>query len=320
MMGNRSFEKAVNEYIGDCRRRAFAGRTVVRYRYALDKFYQFLDEHYPAVDTVGEVTRRMLCEYQKQISEQKYKRGKKERKLAISTQFDRMLVVLLFFHFLTAREEILSDPATAIQLPRVARRLPRNYLSIAEMRKLLATCDLSTHIGLRNRTMLEILYSAGIRNAEIRGLKLCDINLADGLLTIRQGKGRKDRVVPIGKAAVYFLTGYLNASRSALLAGKDHEYAFVNRFGAPLSEHGLLAMVRFAGADAGIKRRITPHAIRHTCATQMLRGRADIRWIQELLGHASLSSTQIYTRVEITDLKKVHARCHPREKEPIERK
>jgi integrase/recombinase XerD len=314
------FARPIQEYISDCKRRGFAEGTVGNYWRALQKFCTWLSEFYPAKSSLSEVTRADLSEYQKHLSEVRYKRGKKERRLSILTQRNRMLTILYFFRFLVARQEVLSDPGSAISLPRAPRRIPRNYLSVREMRKLLSTCDLSTHVGVRNRAALEVLYSCGIRRGELLRLQLNDCNLEEGYLTVREGKGKKDRVVPIGKAAVYFLSGYLKDSRPALMGSKQHPYVFCSRFGDPLSKDGLHLLLWTLSARAGIKRRITPHALRHTCATAMLRGRADIRHIQELLGHASLSSTQIYTRVEISDLKKVHARCHPREKEPIEKK
>jgi integrase/recombinase XerD len=189
------------------------------------------------------------------------------------------------------------------------------------MQKVLRAPDLSTHMGLRNRTILEVLYSTGMRSSELRNLKTEDINMSDGWITIRYGKGGKDRVVPIGKAAAHFLQLYLDKTRPVLARDKKHDICFVTQYGtAPLSYESLNQIVQKTARAAGIRRIITPHALRHTCATLMLRGRADIRHIQELLGHSSLSSTQIYTRVEIGDLKKVHTKCHPREKDPIESK
>jgi integrase/recombinase XerD len=159
-----------------------------------------------------------------------------------------------------------------------------------------------------------------VRNAELRAIKTDDCNLTDGLLTVRKGKGGKDRVAPLGRAAVYFLGQYLQKTRPKLLGEKRNAYVFLNRYGGPLSFQTVNQIVQKAARAAGIKRTITPHSIRHTCATLMLRGHADIRHIQELLGHACLSSTQIYTRVEIGDLKKVHQKCHPREREPLDSK
>lgn len=315
------FERTVEKWLSVCGRRGFSEETIRSYRFSLQKFFTWLAQTHSDLDNLAEVSREELADYQKYLFETKYKTsGGKERRRSVATQQSRILAVLSFFKHLVRTEVILTDPGAAIEIPKTTKRIPRNYLSVREMRKLLSCCDLKTHIGLRNSAALEILYSSGIRAGELRRLRLSDANLYEGMLTIRKGKGGKDRVVPIGKAAVYFLSAYLQKSRPHLVKEKQHPFVFVNQFGKPLSYSGLLLLVRIATKRAGIKRRITPHSMRHTCATLMLRGKADIRHIQELLGHAQLSSTQIYTRVEISDLKKVHARCHPREAEPIEKK
>jgi integrase/recombinase XerD len=158
-----------------------------------------------------------------------------------------------------------------------------------------------------------------MRNMELRNLTLSDLNQSDGWLTIRQGKGAKDRVVPLGKAALHFAELYTEKTRP-VFAKKNVEFLFLSQHGEKLHSDTINQIINHTAKKAKIKRKISAHGIRHTCATLMLRGRASIRHIQELLGHKSLSSTERYTRVEITDLKKVHERCHPREKEAIDKK
>lgn len=230
-----------------------------------------------------------------------------------------MGIVLWFLRWLLQQEKILVNPGASIQLPRRPKRIPRS-LSLKEMQKIMRAVDLSTHIGVRNRTMLEVLYSTGIRAGELQRIKLDDLNLADGWLTVRLGKGGKDRVVPLGKAAIHFLEIYIGESRPVLLSGNQHDFVFVTQYGTPIHYDSVRAVVQQTAKLAGIKRAVTPHALRHTCATLMHRGKADIRHIQQLLGHSRLSSTEIYTKVVINDLKKVHARCHPREREPLDQK
>jgi integrase/recombinase XerD len=308
---------AAEEYLKDCKRRGFAAYTVYDYRLRLRKFFLWLQEHYPGIQSPVDIPKEAVADYQMHL----YKAvSVRKKRLAIATQHRWLGIVLWWLRWLLTQEKILINPAAGIQLPRRPQRIPRNYLSLREMQKLLRAPDLSTHIGLRNRAMLEVLYSTGIRAGELRRLKIDHLNLQEGWLTVVQGKGGKDRVVPLGKAAIHFLLEYMGKSRPALMKKKEHDCVFVTQYGTPISYDSIQIALAKTAKAAGIKRKITPHALRHTCATLMLRGKADIRHIQEMLGHSSLSSTQIYTKVEISDLKKVHAKCHPREKEPIEKK
>lgn len=311
----KNFERAISEYLSDCRRRNYSVRTVRDYRNQLTKFFEWLSTQQASLKDLSEISREMIAGYQMYL----YKRPSRfKRRLAVGSQYHWMGIVVWFFRWLVQREKILTNPAASIHLPKRGSRLPRNYLSLREMQKLLSSCDLTTHLGLRNRAAIEVLYSTGIRAAELCAIKAADLNLQEGLLTVH-GKGKKERVVPIGKAAVFYVNEYIEKSRLRLLRKKAHEVLLVTERGDPLTYDALNILVSRTAKAAGIKRRITPHALRHTCATLMLRGHADIRHIQELLGHSSLSSTQIYTKVEISDLKKAHARCHPREKQTIEK-
>jgi integrase/recombinase XerD len=310
-------EAAATEYLSHCRRAGFSRWTLRAYRRALDNFLAFVKEQYPEAHSVTDLSRQMIAAYQMHLYKTESRYGKR---LSLSTQFSWMGVVLWWLRWMLAQQRILINPGASIQLPRRPKRIPRNYLSVKEMQKLLRAPDLETHIGLRDRAILEVLYSTGIRAGELCRLKLEDLNATDGWLTVREGKGGKDRVVPLGRAALHFVQLYLEKTRSTLLHEKNSPFVFANKHGRPLGYVGLNRLVSRNAKLAGIKRPVTPHSLRHTCATQMLRGRADIRHIQELLGHSSLSSTQIYTRVEIGDLKKVHAKCHPRERQPLDKK
>jgi integrase/recombinase XerD len=165
--------------------------------------------------------------------------------------------------------------------------------------------------------MLEVLYSTGMRNAELRALAVYDLDLDRGLVRINQGKNAKDRVVPLGEVACTYLREYLAEARPRLLSAhkRDSEPTlFVSKNGRPLRALGVIYPIRKYAKKAGIEQTVTPHTLRHTFATHLLQGRADIRHIQAMLGHTSVATTQIYTRVEVTDLKAVHRRCHPRER------
>jgi integrase/recombinase XerD len=311
------FAEAMQEYLSDCRRRGFTAYSLYSYEKALAKFFLWTAQQYAGIEHLSEINRQVIADYQMFL----YRSSSRwEKPLSVATQHRWLGIVLWFFRWMAAAEKLLLNPAASIRLPRRAQRIPRNYLSLRETQKLLKAPDLDTHMGLRNRAILEVLYSTGLRNAELRKLKIEDINLQDGWLTVREGKGGKDRVVPLGKAALHFILFYMEKTRPALLKRKRSSILFLNQYGKPMSHDSLNTLVKKTARLAGITRTITPHSLRHTCATLMLRGKADIRHIQEMLGHSSLSSTQIYTRVEIGDLKKVHAKCHPREKQAIEEK
>jgi len=216
------------------------------------------------------------------------------------------------FRHLAASSVLIVDPSVTLKEPKVVR-LPRGVLTVAEVVKLLDLPDLSTAEGVRDRAILETLYSAGIRLGELVRLTLPDLDLKEGLLMVR-GKGDKDRVVPVGAVAVKFLTAYLTQARPGLLHrshGKSNEARlWLNRWGSPLS--GLLIQQRIKGYGSVIGKPVSPHTLRHSCATHLLNNGANLRLVQELLGHVRTATTQLYTRVTLTEVKQTHASLHPR--------
>lgn len=311
------FRSAVEEYIAHCQAVNLSGWTVFAYVERLRSFFLWFCSVNPDAKHLTEISRQVLSDYQMHLWKAENKKG---GKLSVATHRARMEALVRFAGWLANKEKILINPAAGLELPKRPRRLPRNYLTHREVNRLLRAARPDTYLGLRNRAVLEVLYSTGIRNMELRNLKLEDLNFNEGWLTIRAGKGGKDRVVPLGKAALHFIALYLEKSRALFVGKKQIDLLFVNRHGEKMHQDTVNDIVQEAARKAKIKRHISAHALRHTCATLMLRGRADIRHIQELLGHRSLASTQIYTKVEITDLKRVHERCHPREREAIDKK
>lgn len=219
-----------------------------------------------------------------------------------------------FYAWIERTGRVLVNPADGMALPRVKGALPRSVLTPGEMRKLLDAPDTSTPMGIRDKTMLEVFYTSGLRLSELCALTVYDADVNAGYLRVNAGKGNKDRVVPIGRKACDYLKEYLRLTRGRLTKNRRDELAlFVGRQGRKINPLILERLVREYARKAGIRKRVMPHVLRHTCATLMLQGGADIAHVQRLLGHAQLSSTQIYTRVAGRDMKATHAKTHPRE-------
>lgn len=236
--------------------------------------------------------------------------------LAASSVTQQLWAVRSFFQFLQERDEIIIDPSRLLRPPRLPRRLPRDVPSVPEMRRLLRKAASRNHfLALRDAAILELLYGTGLRNAELCGLLLEDFQKDARIVFVRNGKGGKDRVLPVGQKAAQALERYLQKRPGGEDSAKTS--LFLTRHGTPLRPAYVRALVRRAARRIGLQKRVTPHSLRHACATHLLKGQADIRKIQVLLGHASLATTEIYTRVDTSDLKRVLARCHPREILPL---
>ncbi len=215
-----------------------------------------------------------------------------------------------FFRYLLAEGKMDADPTTLLRSPRQSRTLP-NYLSGNEIERLLESPDLSKQTGIRDRAMLELLYATGVRVSELCQAELSDVNLELGVLRV-SGKGGKQRLVPIGRPALSALRVYLETARPALLKGRVSRYLFVTARGGPLTRQAFWKLLARYGRKAGLRRRLTPHVIRHSFATHLLERGADLRSVQTLLGHADISTTQVYTHVVRSRLRQAVDRFHPR--------
>ena len=306
------FDLLVARFVEHMQVLGWSPRTVDGYRSQLAFFLAWLDAETDVAEFTA-ITPEVLHAYQTHLFGSSDANG---RSLSIATQAARLSVVRSFFRYLVKSDVLLFDPSAAIEMPKRKGILPRSILSKQEMARLLAAPDATTPLGLRDRAMIEVLYSTGIRNAELRALQVYDVDLERGLLRVNQGKNAKDRVVPLGEAACTWLREYLGEARPKLLAGRREAEPtlFLSKTGRRLVPLGVLYPLKKHARAAGIERIVTPHTLRHTFATHLLAGHADIRHIQAMLGHASVATTQIYTRVEVTDLKAVHRRCHPRER------
>lgn len=255
-----------------------------------------------------EVTKPILERYQRHLFHLRQKDG---RPLSFRSQWARLLPVRAFFKWLTKQNVLLSNPASELELPRLPKQLPRNVLSASEVEAVLAAADVTTTLGLRDRTMMEVLYSTGIRRLELVGLSVFDVDAERGTLMVRQGKGRKDRVVPIGERALAWVRKYVDEARGELVRSASDTTLFLSNLGDAFEPDRVTELVRDYVDAADLGKRGACHLFRHSMATLMLEHGADIRFIQEMLGHTDLSTTQLYTQVSIKHLKAIHAATHP---------
>ena len=215
-----------------------------------------------------------------------------------------------FYRFLVQEKILPADPAAQVDLPKSGLRLP-DVLSVAEVKRLLETPDMTKPAGCRDGAMLEMLYAAGLRVSELIGLKLLDVNLEAGFVRVI-GKGARERVVPIGKHAREKIEEYLSSSRPHLLRKGSSTYLFVARAGKPITRQGFWKLLKKYVRRAGISKNVSPHSLRHSFASHLLAGGADLRAVQIMLGHVDISTTQIYTHVARDQLKRMHRKYHPR--------
>lgn len=223
----------------------------------------------------------------------------------------RMVSSLRRFHQYLRQERYTNqDPMQHIDTPKKGQTLPK-ILSLEEVERLIQTPDVTTPLGLRNRAILEVMYATGMRVSEVVNLKLSQLHLNLGLLkTI--GKGDKERIIPLGSQAISWLTRYLDEVRPLLVKDLDHEFVFVNHHGHQLTRQGIWKNLKQIVREAGIKKDVTPHTLRHSFATHLLENGADLRVVQELLGHADISTTQIYTHITKQRMADVYKKYFPR--------
>jgi integrase/recombinase XerD len=229
---------------------------------------------------------------------------------ATATIARRLAALKAFYQFMLKENYVTKDPTDELSSPKLERKLPK-VLSVEEVEKLLNQPDTSTPAGIRDKAMLEVLYATGIRVSELVNLNLDDVDLKEGFVRC-VGKGSRERVVPMGEIAINSLRMYLSQGRPKLMSNPKANALFLNHHGRRLTRQGFWKIVKKYAAQLGINKHITPHTLRHSFATHLLENGADIRAVQEMLGHADISTTQIYTHVTKDRLKDVYARSHPR--------
>ena len=281
--------------------RNYSHNTISSYRRDLLDFKRFLLEVNGSLPSISEIDRLMIRSYLADLQ---------ERQLARSSVLRKLSSIRSFFRYLCRREHLDVDPTAALATPKMQRKLPE-FLERSEVEALLEAPDAGTIIGLRDRAILELLYSTGMRVSELLALDLTDLDRQTSLVKVL-GKGKKERLLPVGRAAMSALNNYI-ANRHELAGGGSTQAVFLSERGNRIPDAKSIGrrIEKYARA-IGIRKKITPHTFRHTFATHMLNAGADLRSIQELLGHASLSTTQIYTHVTADRLKRVYEKAHPR--------
>jgi len=307
------FEIIINKYLDSLKIKNYAEGTIKIRKYNLDKFQKYLLSN--QIESFNDIDKDMIIKYILYLKTTAVTlRKSKTKNIDANYLRTNLLKLRSFFQYLLEQNKILYNPFEKIELPLPEFRLPKNILSEKEIMRLLNAPNLNTEIGIRDRAMLELVYSSAIRRGEVINLFVQDIDLNKGQAFIRLGKGKKDRIVPVGKNAVKYIILYLENVRPLYITDSKIKNLFINNYGKKMSSELLTDRIRIYINRAGLPKKISWHALRHTCATHLLQNGADIRYIQELLGHSSLDTTQIYTKVYPKDLKEKIKKFHPSQK------
>ena len=293
-------------YLNWLRERDFSPRTLQNAESGLGLFIEWAELR--ELMRPADIARREMEAYQRHLF---HLRQPSDKPLSFRTQRVRISQVSAFFRWMVKREILIGNPAADLDLPKKPKHLIKEVLTEEEAEAILAQPDLSTAVGMRDRAVLELIYSTGARRMEACALAVTDVDIESGSVRIRRGKGNKERYVPIGKRALFWVGIYLNRVRPELVRSADTKELFLSAEGTTLGPDNFGQRVRRYVQASGIGKSGGCHLFRHTMATLMLEGGADVRHIQEMLGHESLESTQIYTRVSLRHLREVHAKTHP---------
>jgi len=288
----------------------YSKRVVADYPAYLRLFFVYLEQE-EDIHTIKDITTEHLTGYHSWLQYVKHK----DKYLSNGTVCYRLLAVKSFYKIMCAEKGTIADLSAGVITPKRKRSLPRHVPSEKDMNILLESIEPGNPITTRDRAILELMYATGLRNEELRTRTIDNLDLQEKTLFIT-GKGSKDRIVPVGDWVIPYLREYLETSRPRLINPKEPtDLLFVSKNGRMITNCNLNDLICKYAKRAGLEHRITPHSFRHACATHLLKAGADIRYVQELLGHTDLSSTQIYTKIDITFLKQAHKKYHPREQE-----
>jgi integrase/recombinase XerD len=297
-------------YLEWMRTKNYSENTVQGFHGMLARFIVWAEER--SVVRPNEVTKPIMERYQRYLYHLRKPNGDP---LSFKTQACCLTAMRSWFKWLSRNNHVLYNPCSDLDMPRLGRRLPKHVLTVNEAEQIIAIPDLNTNAGLRDRAILETLYSTGIRRMEIINLSLYDVDYDRGTIMVREGKGQKDRMVPIGERALAWIERYVNEVRPLLESGDTEGHTlFLTDLGKQFRDDQMTAQVRHYVDAADVGKRGACHLWRHTAATVMHDNGADIRFIQAFLGHARLQTTEIYTQVSIRQLKAIHLACHPASK------
>lgn len=280
--------------------KGLASNTVVSYERDLKSYLLYVSK-VEEISSLDAVSRPTIIQFLKFLTEN----GKSSKTIA------RHIASIRSFHQFLLREKVTTqDPTVHIDRPKQEQKLPQ-VMSLEEVQALLDSPDTSKVFGIRDKAMLELLYATGMRVSELISMNLSDVHLTMGFVRC-VGKGNKERIIPLGTMAQNAITNYIEESRSQLLKKKTTDALFVNLYGNRLTRQGFWKILKKLTKEAGIEKELTPHTLRHSFATHLLENGADLRAVQEMLGHADISTTQIYTHVTKTRMKDVYSMFHPR--------
>lgn len=309
---DNALSHALREFLDWCGVHGLSPRTVRQRSRATRRFILWCQER--GLARPSEITLPILERYQRHLFH--YRKGNGEP-LTFGSQYAELAPLKAYFKWLTRSRFILYNPAAELELPKVTPRLSRYVLTVADIEAILNAADVTTLLGLRDRTMMELLYSSAVRRSELIHLSVFDVDTRRGTVFVRAGKGGKDRLVPLGERACAWVEKYLQEGRPQLTSGYDHHTLFLTVHGDPFDDYTIGETVKRHIAKAGVLVKGACHLFRHACATHMLENGADSRFIQAMLGHSSLSTTQIYTHVALAKLKEIHSATHPARMERV---
>ena len=295
-----------DNYFESLKSRNYAEGTIEGRTDALKMFLAWAAER--DLKLASQITRPILEAYQRWLWRYTRPNGKP---LSWTTQRAKLGTIKDWFRWMTRQNVIMHNPASEIEMPRKEKRLPKDVLTQTEVERLIAIPDTNDPLGIRDRAMLEVLYSTGMRRTEMCRLEITDLSTERQTIHIRKGKGNKDRMVPVGQRAIHWLDKYMREVRYRLSLDTRTQALFLTAYGEAFNPDVISRMVTDWMTKANLAKRGSCHMLRHSCATHMLDNGADIRFIQQLLGHEKLDTTAIYTEVSIRQLQEVHARCHP---------
>ena len=294
-----SFVAAFLDYLGF--EKGLTANTQAAYRRDLEKFLAFLKKRKPDILHWEDISKRDIIGFLA---------WQMDEGAAYSTVARSLSTIKSFYKFMVMEDHLAVNPTTDLETPKINRKLPK-VLSIEEVDKLIEQCNVMLPLGLRDRAMLELMYGTGLRVSEMLSLQIDDINFTAGFLRCF-GKGRKERIVPVNNSTITWTERYITRSRRELVRNQYERTLFLNAHGRAMTRQGFFKILAGYAQKSGIKKEITPHTLRHSFATHLLENGADLRAVQEMLGHADISTTQIYTHITRSHLREVYQQCHPR--------